>query len=120
MWLYVRYAPAGNIVLMVELVPVGTCPMFLVLVVRLAVMLVVRIVLKWLAQVHLHGVSLVTVASVHHHVVALIAVTMTLVEHAVLLRRLGAGGTRWGRSVWVVEGYTGASGGRSHSAREVS
>ena len=97
--LYVGYASARDVVLVVELIAVCACPMLLVLVVGLAVVLVAWVVLERLAQIHRHGESLVIVASVHHHVVGLIAMAMALVVHAELLGRLRAGRTRGRRGV---------------------
>ena len=107
--LYVRYASARDVVLVVELISVCACPVFLVLMVRLAVVLVARVMLERLTQVHGHVESLVIVAPVHHDVMGLIAMAMALVVHAELLGRLRAGRTRGRRGVWVVEGDASAS-----------
>lgn len=118
--LYVRYTSAGYVMLVVELISMRACPMLLMLVVGLTMMLVTWVVLKRLSQAHGYVVSLVIIPSIHHHVVALVAMAVALVEHAEWLGRLGARRTRRRRGVCVIEGYAGASGGRSRSGGEVS
>lgn len=66
--------------------------MFLMLLVAVAVVLVGLIVLKRFSQVHLHAIALVALSPIHHDIVALVPVG--LVEHAELLRRLPARGSR--------------------------
>jgi hypothetical protein len=108
------HGTARQIVLVVELATMGTAGVFLVLLVAVAMVLVVLAVLEGLAQVHLHGIALVASAPVHHDIVGLVPVA--LVEHAELLGgRLSRGRWRWGRSVGVVEGDAGASGGCAHA-----
>ena len=86
--LHVGDTAAGDIVLVIELRSMRARAVVLVLLVGMPVVLVGGVVLERLAQVHLHGVPLVTVAAVHHGVVALSPVGVALVVHAKLLGRL--------------------------------
>lgn len=120
MWLHIRHASTGDIVLVVVLAAMIIRGYLLVLLVvlMLVLMLVVLIVLEGLAEIHLHRIILLPCPPVHHDIMGL--VPMTLVEHAELLRRLAPGRSRWRGSIGVVEGDAGASDGRAHPTGKVS
>lgn len=103
--------------LVVVLASMGGSTMFLMLLVRMTVVLVILIVLKWLAQIHLHRISLMARPAVHHDAVALVAVG--LIVHAVCLGGLRPWRPRRRRCV-VAEGYATTSCRRPHSTGEVA
>lgn len=76
---------------MVVLAAMGSARMFLMLLVTVPVVLVVLVVLEGFAKAHLHSVTLVACPPIQHRIMAL--VTMALVEHGELLRRLPPGGS---------------------------